>query len=65
MFNPRDYIGMPFESAKNVLQNMGYIVTEMESTADDRHAYDSKLVVRVDVCNECITLVTAKFLMKI
>ncbi len=65
MFDSRLYIGMSYEKAKSILQEQGYNVQELENTADDKHAYDTKLVVRVDKKNNQITLVTAKFLMKI
>lgn len=65
MFNPRDYIGMPFDQAKFALQSLGYNVVEVENVADDRYAFDTKLIVRVDICDKNVTLVTAKFLMNI
>lgn len=65
MFESRQYIGMPFDRAKVLLQDLGYNVQEVENTADDKHAFDTKLVVRVDVEGKNVTLVTAKFLMNI
>ncbi len=65
MFNSRDYIGLPFERAKEILQRKGYKVIETENTEDDRHPFDTKLVVRADLEGSLVTLVTAKFLMKI
>ena len=65
MFESRQYIGMPFDRAKVLLQDLGYNVQEVENTADDKHAFDTKLVVRVDVSEKDVTLVTAKFLMNI
>ncbi len=65
MFDKRSYIGMPFYEAKEALQNMGYTVYETENTQDDRHKYDTKLVVRVDIKDKIVTLITAKFLMNI
>lgn len=65
MFDSRQYIGLPFEVAKARLQSLGYEVQEKENTADDRHAFDTTLVVRVDKNDNLITLVTSKFLMKI
>lgn len=65
MFESRQYIGMPFDKAKTLLQDLGYNVQELENTADDKHAFDTKLVVRVDVEEKNVTLVTAKFLMNI
>lgn len=65
MFDSRLYIGMPYEKAKSILLEQGYNVQELENTADDKHAYDTKLVVRVDKKNNQITLTTAKFLMNI
>lgn len=65
MFEPRQYIGMPFDKAKTLLKDLGYNVQEVENTADDKHAFDTKLVVRVDVEGKNVTLVTAKFLMNI
>ncbi len=56
---------MPFDKAKTLLQDLGYNVQELENTADDKHAFDTKLVVRVDVEEKNVTLVTAKFLMNI
>lgn len=65
MFDSRQYIGLPFERAKKLLRDLGYNVKEVENTADHRHAFDTKLVVRVDVNENDVTLVTAKFLMNI
>ncbi len=65
MFESRQYIGMPFDKAKSLLKDLGYNVKEVENTADDKHAFDTKLVVRVDVNEKDVTLVTAKFLMNI
>lgn len=65
MFETRKYIGMPFEKAQKLLQDLGFNVVEVENTADDRHAFDTKLVVRVDVNGNQVTLITAKFLMNI
>ena len=65
MFNPRDYIGLPHDVAKDRLQQLGFEVCEVENTADDKHQFDTKLVVRVDVNGNKLTLVTAKFLMNI
>ncbi len=56
---------MPFDKAKTLLKDLGYNVKEVENTADDKHAFDTKLVVRVDVSEKDVTLVTAKFLMNI
>ncbi len=56
---------MPFDKAKTLLKDLGYNVQEVENTADDKHAFDTKLVVRVDVEEKNVTLVTAKFLMNI
>ncbi len=56
---------MPFDKAKTLLKDLGYNVKEVENTDDDKHAFDTKLVVRVDVNEKDVTLVTAKFLMNI
>ena len=65
MFNSRDFIGLTFDVAKSTLENMGFIVREIENTGDDKHKFDTKLVVRVDVDENIVTLITAKFLMNI
>ncbi len=65
MFNSRDFIGLTFDVAKSTLENMGFIVREIENTGDDKHNFDTKLVVRVDVDDNIVTLITAKFLMNI
>lgn len=65
MFDCTKYIGLPYEEAKSLLENLGYEVVEVENTGDDKHQFDTKLVVRVDKRDNKIKLITAKFLMNI
>lgn len=65
MFDCTKYIGLPFDSAKSLLEDLEYEVVEVENTGDDKHQFDTKLVVRVNEQDNKIILTTAKFLMNI
>lgn len=60
----REYIGKEFGLAKSELESKGYEVREVENTADDRHRYDTTLVVRVKKEDNIVYLTTSKFALK-
>lgn len=65
MFNARDYIGLTFSKAKELLASQEYKVVKVENNDDDRLKFDTELVVKASIEGNVVTLVTSKFLMNI
>ena len=57
----RKYIGLDFDSVKTELLSAGYIVERIMNTSDDKHRYDTTLVVRITENNGVIYLTTSDF----
>lgn len=61
----RDLIGLSYDKALAIAVNNGYLTRKLENTCDDRHRYDSELVVRATMENGTVVLVTSRFALEI
>ncbi len=57
----RKYIGLSYELVKSQLEELGYNVEKIQNTSDDKHRYDTTLVVRVTEKDGVVYLTTSDF----
>ena len=60
----RKYIGLDYDLVKPELQKQGFVVKQIENTHDDKHRFDTTLVVRITEEDGVMFLTTSGFALK-